>query len=142
MSSIRFRNSAFPSLIHNFFNQGSPEGFDPIQGNYLPPVNILEKEVGMEIHLYAPGMKKEKFRIQQNPRSLSISYIEDQNQEETTEQYTRREFRTSSFQRTFNLPETIDKEKISARYEDGILMLTLPLKEESKAAQDRIIEIG
>lgn len=141
MTPMRFRNSALPSLIQNFFHQEGLNAFDPSQGNYLPPVNILEKDSGKEIHLYAPGLKKEQFRIQLKPKSLSISYQQEESREETHGKYLRREFRNSAFHRSFQLSETIDKEGISATYEDGILKVNLPSKEDNKVAQERTIEI-
>jgi HSP20 family protein len=141
MSLIRFKNSALPTLVDSFFNREGMDWFDPYQGNVLPPVNILENENGFEIHLSAPGLKKEKFQIQLNQNAFTISYKEEENKEEVQGKFTRREFKMNSFKRSFNLPESIDSEGISAGYEDGILKLVLPKKEDARPRPERLIEI-
>jgi HSP20 family protein len=141
MSLIRFKNSALPSLVENFFNREANEFFEPFGGASLPSVNILEKEEGFEIELAAPGLKKEQFQIQLNQNILSISFQKEEEHQEQKGRYTRREFRTNSFKRSFTLPQTIDAGQISATYVDGILHLHLPKKEEAKVKTERLIEI-
>lgn len=141
MSLIRFKNSALPSLVENFFNRETNEFFEPFTAASLPSVNILEKEEGFEIELAAPGLKKEQFQIQLNQNILSISFHKEEENQEQKGRYTRREFRTNSFKRSFTLPQTVDVAQISAAYNDGILHLNLPKKEEAKLKTERLIEI-
>ena len=141
MSLIRFKNSALPSLVDNFFTQDSPEFFPPFQSNSLPAVNILEQEDGFQIEMAAPGLIKEKFQINLNQNNLVISYNHEEKVEEHSGKYTRKEFRLNSFKRSFVLPQTIDNEQISASYADGVLKLWLPKKEEAKPRPERVIEI-
>jgi HSP20 family protein len=79
-----------------------------------------------------PGMKKEDFRIDVNGTMLTISSEKEESHEEKDKKFTRKEYNYSSFSRSFTLPEEINKEKIEARYEDGVLMIALPRKEEAK----------
>lgn len=141
MSAIRIRNSAFPALVENFFSRNTGDFFDPFHGGTVPPVNIFETEEGFHIELAAPGLKKEKFRINQNHNQLSISYENEEHNEGLIGRFTRREFRQTSFKRVFTIPQTIDVERIAASYEDGIMRLHLPKKEEAKVKTERTIEI-
>ena len=141
MSHIRFKNSALPSLVGEFFNRDNSEVFEHYHNRTIPAANILEKQDGFEIHLVAPGLKKENFSINLDENTLTISYKEEEKKEEEDEKFTRKEFRISSFKRSFNLNQLIDSENISATYVDGILKLSLPKKEEAKPKPERLIEI-
>jgi HSP20 family protein len=63
---------------------------------------------------------------------LTISSEKEESKEEKDALYTRKEYNYSSFSRSFTLPEEVNKEKIEATYEDGVLKLALPKKEEAK----------
>jgi HSP20 family protein len=101
-------------------------------------VNVKEINGAFQIEVAAPGLKKEDFKLSLHENRLSISTKKEQTTEEKTEQYTRQEFNYSSFQRTFNLPKSVDGEKIEATYSDGILHVNLPKKEEVKPAVKEI----
>lgn len=104
-------------------------------------VNISENEDQFEIELMAPGYRKEDLHIEVEGELLTLR-AERKNQEEKSERnYLRREFQIGSFERQFRLPEDkIDSEKIEARFEDGVLLVSLPKKAEVKKAS-RLIEI-
>ena len=123
---------------HTFENDLMPN-FN--KGITLPAVNIKETTNEYILELAAPGMKKEDFNIEIDHKLLSISseQSETKNTEETN--YTRREFGYSSFKRSFNLPETVDATKVSASYNDGILMVNLPKREEAIPKPPKRIEI-
>lgn len=142
MSIIRFKNSALPSLVESFFNKDASDFLEPFYSSVLPAVNIAENEDGFMIEVAAPGLKKDQFQINLNQNTLSISYLEQENKEEIKGRYTRREFRFGSFKRTFTLPQTIEADQISAQYQDGILRLFLPKKEEAKPRPERVIQIN
>ncbi|HOY96930.1 MAG TPA: Hsp20/alpha crystallin family protein [Catalimonadaceae bacterium] len=141
MSLIRFNSSALPSLVETFFNREALDSLHPFQNQFLPSVNIFEKEDGYEIDVAAPGLKKENFQINLNQSNLSIAYSEEEKKEESNGKFTRREFRTGSFKRNFTVPQTIDNERINASYTDGILKIFLPKREEAKVKPERLIEI-
>lgn len=80
-------------------------------------------------------MKRDEFKVELDNNVLTISSHREEKHEEQDERrnYTRREFNYQSFQRSFTLPENkVEGEKISARYVDGILTITVPKKEEAK----------
>jgi HSP20 family protein len=94
----------------------------------VPPVNITENEDNYILSLAVPGMKKEDLKISLEGSMLIIS----SQKEEIEEKFTRKEFNFYSFTRSFTLPEDVKPEYIEARYEDGLLKLVLPRKEEVK----------
>lgn len=92
----------------------------------VPAVNVSEQDTTFELQLAAPGMRKEDFQIDIDDNVLSITAERRAEEAGDESNFTRREFRYHSFQRQFTLPENIDEEKIEARYEDGLLKITLP----------------
>lgn len=107
----------------------------------LPPVNIMEQENQFLVTLAAPGMKREDFKIDLSGNMLNISNETEEEKEETEKTFTRKEYNYRGFSRSFSLPEGIDTEKIEAKYEDGILKITLPRTEESKMKVGKSIPI-
>jgi HSP20 family protein len=109
----------------------------------IPAVNIKETADTFEVEMAAPGMMKEDFKVELDGNTLTIS-SEMQNEKEVKEgeRFTRREFSYQSFQRTFTLPRNVvDVEQINARYENGVLHLLIPKREEAKQKPPRMIEI-
>jgi HSP20 family protein len=112
------------------------------EGMTLPKVNIKESTESFEVQMAVPGFKKDSFNISLENEELLISAEIEDNKEETKDEFTRKEFGYSSFRRSFVLPETVDGDKIKANYEDGILNVTLPKKEEAKPKPARTIKIS
>lgn len=106
-----------------------------------PAVNILENQDAFKVEVVAPGFEKTDFELKVEKNVLTVLAKREQKTEENVEQYTRREFRYESFQRSFNLPETVNQEAVAAVYDKGILTVTLPKKEEAKPVV-KSIEIG
>jgi HSP20 family protein len=98
----------------------------------VPPVNIIENEDRYVLSLSVPGMKKDDFKIALEGLMLTISTEKGEENEETEERFTRREYNFYSFSRSFTLPEDVKPEYIEAKYEDGLLKIVLPRKEEVK----------
>jgi HSP20 family protein len=98
----------------------------------MPAVNITEQKNDYLVSLAAPGMKKEDFNIDVDGNMLTISSEKEETKEEKDKKFTRKEYNYSSFSRSFTLPDEVNKEKIEAKYEDGVLKLVLPRKEEIK----------
>ena len=73
---------------------------------------------------------------------LSVSVSKEENKEEKTENYTRREFRSGNFERVFTLPDAVDADKIEAHYDKGILNVFLPKKEDVLLPAKRTISIS
>jgi HSP20 family protein len=134
-SSLDF--PTWSNWIDNFFNADLPSVFTSNfnTGITLPQVNIKETADAYWVEMAVPGMKKSDFHIDLDNHLLSISTEVKQEEENKEENYTRREFGYSSFRRTFTLPESVDDSKINASYNDGILSIHLPKKEEARQIQ-------
>lgn len=132
----------FPSLMDELFRADLGGRQMNFNAPSVPPVNIKETESAYEVELSAPGKKKEDFNIEVDNDLLTISseFKSESNTEEG--KYTRREFSFSSFKRSFTLPETVKEDEIKAGYENGILKITLPKKEEALPKAKRLIDVG
>jgi HSP20 family protein len=109
----------------------------------LPAVNIIEKDDVFEVEMAAPGLEKKDFNIELDNNLLTITSQRKNEKEEKDENYTRKEFSYESFQRSFTLPgEVVDAEKILAKYENGMLRLIVPKKDEAKNKPKRMIRIS
>lgn len=97
-----------------------------------PLVNISERKEDYLVSLAAPGLQKKDFKIDVEGNLLTISCELEDTVEEKEEKFSRKEYGYSSFERSFTLPDEVNKEKIDARYNDGILEIKLPKKEEAK----------
>lgn len=112
-------------------------------GTTIPKVNIQETDNDFKVEMAAPGMKKEDFKVELDSNMLTISSEfskEDEYQDHG--KYSRKEFSYQSFQRSFRLPETVEPDKIKAKYENGILHLLIPKREEAKRKPARTISIS
>ncbi len=152
MSLIKRNKNLLPSFSRiwdddDFFNRSLTNwGLSNFSdaGTTMPAVNIKETEDSYEVEMAAPGMKKEDFRIELDNNMLTISSEKTEEHEENgKEKYSRKEFSYQSFQRSFNLPkEVVDEEKIEAHYKNGVLLLTIPKKEQAKQRPPRKIQIA
>ncbi|MFN8326538.1 Hsp20/alpha crystallin family protein [Flavobacterium sp.] len=143
MNLIKRNTVPFPSIIDEFLK---PDFFGGIQnfGANVPAVNIRESETEFAVELAAPGKRKEDFIIDLDDNVLTISSETktENEQKDDKGKYTRREFSYSSFKRSFSLPETVNEDEIKASYENGVLHVTMPKKEEALPKPKRMIEIG
>lgn len=130
MSLVKWnRNNGFPalsSMIDNFFNDSTNLVDDWRTNVNMPAVNISEEEGQFKLEVAVPGIKKEDLEVEVTGNLLKISAEQKNETEETEENYTRKEFSYSSFYRSFRLPETVDANAIDAKYQDGILNISLP----------------
>ncbi len=136
----------FPSIFDRFFNN---DLMDWTSSNFsstntsMPAVNVKEDDNEFMIDVAAPGMSKKDFKINFQNNVLTISSEKEEENENKNENYTRKEFSYQSFQRSFTVAENaIDSDKISAKYNDGILHITLPKREEVKPKPLREIKIS
>jgi HSP20 family protein len=108
----------------------------------IPAVNIEDTPDGYKLSLAVPGLKKSDFNIDIEGDMITISSEKEESKEEKDSKYTRKEYNYSSFSRSFSLPETVNKEQVNAVYEDGVLKVMLPKKEEvKKVAASRHIAV-
>ena len=134
-----------PSVFDRFFEN---DMFDWSNRNFsntnttLPAVNIKEDKDGFEVEMSAPGFEKGDFKIELNNSLLTISSEKKiENETKEGQHFTRKEFSYQSFSRSFTLPETVEGEKIMAKYENGVLSVSIPKKEEAKPKPVKQIEI-
>ena len=146
MTLARRNENYFPSFIDRFFNN---ELMDWGTSNFsrtntsLPAVNVKETDDDYFIEVAAPGMTKKDFSINFQNNILTISSEKQNEKEDSDDSYTRREFSYQSFQRSFTVPgNDVDSDKISASYNDGILNIKLPKREEVKPKPAREIKIS
>ncbi len=153
MSLVVKRNrTALPSLVSDFFNTGRllPSVFDfdadlfdgDGKSMMVPDANIVENEKDFRIELAAPGLERKDFKVEVDNNILSISAEKEEERKEEDSNYRRREFSYSSFSRSFTLPENSMPEKIDAKYENGILRLTLPKKDVSISKPMKQIKVS
>jgi len=144
MSLVKFSNQ-LPSMVDRFFEgdffDWSTRNYSPLNTT-LPSVNIKENTDEFKVEVAAPGFDKGDFKLELNHDVLTIS-SEKQLENTTTEDehYSKREFSYQSFTRSFTLPHTADSDRIDASYENGILRVSIPKKEDSKPKPSRMIEI-
>ena len=143
MNLIKRNTVPFPSLIDELLKPDWLGGIQNFSTN-VPAVNIKETDTSFGIELAAPGKKKEDFNVEIDHNVLTISSEEKSESSEKDAQgkYTRKEFSYNSFRRSFTLPETVNLDKINASYQEGVLHLTLPKKEEALPKPKRLIEIA
>ena len=147
MSLIK-RNEAgwLPSVIDDMFRTDWLGGTTNVNsiGTSIPAVNIRETEDSFSVEVAAPGKAKEDFNIELDNDVLTIS-SEDRKENESSDKegrFTRREFSYETFKRAFSLPDSVDNTKISASYNNGVLEITLPKREEAKIQAKRLIDIS
>lgn len=146
MSLIKRNENWLPSVFDDMFKTDWLGGTTNVNsiGTSIPAVNIKESDDSFRVEVAAPGKAKEDFNIELDNDVLTIS-SENKNEQETASEngrFTRREFSYSTFKRAFSLPESVDSAKISASYNNGVLEIALPKKEEAKVQAKRMIEIA
>ena len=149
--SIIKRNNGFstdmPALFNDFFtrdlwNWGLSN--NSTTNTTIPATNIREDNDNFYVEVAAPGMTKDDFKVELDGTSLTIrSEKENRQEQKEGEKYSRKEFSYQSFQRIFELPvHVVDTEHIEAKYENGLLHLVIPKKEEAKPRPPRMIRIS
>ncbi len=106
-----------------------------------PSVNIVETEKAYRLEVAAPGLTKEDFEVNVDQGLLRVSAQREQKDEVKDGKYTRRAFNYTALSRSFKLPEIVDADAIAATYENGVLNITLPKKNEAVVETARKIEI-
>jgi HSP20 family protein len=146
--------STLPTLVDNFFNADNFFASSILNNELLdfgsmvniPEANIIENGKNYKIEIAAPGLERKDFKVEVKDNILKISsekedeYEEEKNNE--NQYFCRKEFSYNSFTRTFTLPENLITDKIDAKYENGILHLTLPKKEVTVSKPAKQIKVG
>ena len=127
----------FAGIFDELFNS-YPANVENGSSKTVAPVNISEDEIGFHLELNVPGRNKEDFKLNIENGVLSISYDKKDEAENKALKSVRKEFGFSSFKRSFSLDEKINTEAIEAKYDNGILKVYLPKKEEVKITPKQI----
>ena len=130
-----------PFYMPSFFD----DDFFPVltgRSSSMPAVNVREDDKSFMLELAVPGIDKKELKIDINEDLLTIASESKNESEESKDGYKRKEFSYSSFCRSFQIPENVNKEKIEANYKDGILSVTLPKVEEEKNRISRQVKIS
>ncbi|HEY8937118.1 MAG TPA: Hsp20/alpha crystallin family protein [Cyclobacteriaceae bacterium] len=150
-SLVRSNRNLFPSIPSMFDDFFTNNWLDSSLANWktsgasLPAVNVKETNENFDVEVAAPGMKRDDFKVELDNNILTISSQREDTQEEKDKDgnYTRREFSYQAFQRSFSLPESkVEGDKISARYTDGVLHITIPKTEKAKVKPAKQITVG
>lgn len=141
MTLVRRNYRSLDNLFDEFFNN-MPVNWGRDTNFTVPPVNIHESNEAYLLELIAPGLEKEQFNVTLEKGMLTIGYekksaVENSNENNGIKTH-KKEFAISNFKRSFNVDDKIDAEKIEAKYENGILKLYLPKKEEVKVVPKQI----
>jgi len=123
-------------VFDDFFNL--PSTFTKEAGLNSPAVNIHETNGAFHLEVVAPGLNKEDFKVSIEKGILSIGYEKRTEAENKDYKTHRREFRVNSFKRSFTVDNKINADAVEAKYENGILRLLLPKKEEVKISPKEI----
>ena len=123
----------FQNNLNRFFNDDF-WGFNGIDQQVNVPVNLRETDQAYEMSLIAPGLRKEDFKLNVTDDLLTVSYEQKQehNEENAQERWLKKEYRMQSFSRSFRLDDSVDVNKITASYDNGVLHLSLPKKENAR----------
>ncbi len=141
MPMRRNNQSWLPSIFNDFFDNEWMERANAT----APAINVIENDKEYRVELAAPGMTKEDFDVhidEDNNLVISMEKKDEKKDENKNGRYLRREFSYSKFQQTMILPDDVDKEKIAASVNNGVLDIQLPkLSKEEMPKQTRNIEI-
>jgi HSP20 family protein len=137
MTLVKSNFRTFNDLFDEFFTQVPATQRNGSNGN-IPPVNVHETNDAFHVELIAPGLQKEDFKVAVEKGLLTIGYEKKSETENKDYKTHRREFSVRSFKRSFHVDEKMDAERIQAKYENGVLKLLLPKKEEVKETPKQI----
>ena len=147
MTLVKTKNNGnlTPSIFSDFFDTDRffrTDWFEKEFANRVPAVNIKENGKQFEIELAVPGFAKTDFKVNVENDVLTISAEKQEEKKEESERITRKEFYYNSFCRSFTLPLSANGEKVDAKYENGVLKLTLPKKEGAKTSDKKEIKVS
>ncbi len=141
MLPVMFKNSWMPTLFEDFLNTD----FMPRANSTAPAVNVKESENAYTMELAAPGIKKEYCRVSINDEgnlAIAIENKAEHKHEDKSHHYLRREFSYSNYEQNYSLPDDVERDKISAKVEDGILTVTMPKMVKEQKKLSKAIEVS
>jgi HSP20 family protein len=139
----------FPPLRNDFITPGffTPRLLDFTDDFFegsiaLPPANINETTKEFQLDLSVPGMKRDDFKVDIENGILTISSEKEEEKKDEDKNYRRREFSYRSFSRSFTLPDNVDENNINAKYDNGMLKIIIPKKEETISKPKKQISVN
>ena len=135
----KYEGGFYPSVFNRFFDDDFFSRFD----NNLPAVNVKETGKEFKLEVSAPGFDKGDFDLRVDKNVLTISARKETSTEEKgeDEKVLRQEFSSTTFSRSFTLPEGVDTDHISAKEKSGVLTIKLPKLDEAREKSVKQIEI-
>lgn len=130
--------SSFDQLFDDFFRND----FSVTRATNRPAVNVIEHDKSYSVELAAPGFEKSDFVIEVKDDTLRLAVEKKEEKTEEKPNFRLREFRATSFERFFRLPETVNQEDITASYENGVLKVNLTKKEEVAKPSPKLIQVA
>ncbi len=140
MMPIRRNNQEWlPNIFNDFFDND----WVLRTNTTAPAINVIENDTDYKVEVAAPGMTKEDFNVHLTEDNQLVISMEKKNEtKDDNRKYLRREFSYSKFQQTLILPDDVEKDRINASVNDGVLTIDLPKKtQEEKAKECKVIEI-
>ncbi len=128
------------STLNRILSQDTaPSGDDLLtSGSFIPPVDIYEDENSFKLHVEVPGVKENDIDIRLENNTLTLRGERKFETEQKEENFRRVERRYGSFMRSFTLPNAVDAEKVSAHYDNGVLVVQLAKRAEAKPKQIKV----
>ena len=141
MLPVMFKDSWFPTVFEDFLNTD----FMPRANTTAPAVNVKEDEKAYTMEMAVPGIKKEHCRVGINEDgnlTIAIENKMEHKEENKKHHYLRREFSYSNYEQSYTLPDNVERDKISAKVENGILTVVLPKVEKEEKKIAKAIEVS
>jgi HSP20 family protein len=138
MNLIKKQSSFLPFIFDEFFKNNWNIN-TPLNSIHEPSYNVKENDKEFVLELIAPGKINDDFKVEIDNRLLSISMSD--NIQESDYNYNLKEFEFLSFEKSFELPKTIDIDKVKSTYHSGILLINLPKKKEFQNPIKKIINV-
>jgi len=133
----------FPFFENDFFGKDALANACHYENTVgVPAVNIIENKDNFKLEVAAPGLAKEDFKLNLENSTLTISSHKETNNEVNEEHFVRKEFSNFTFSRSFQLPHTVDQDKIEASHKNGVLTILIPKKEEAKVKEARTLVVN
>lgn len=134
LNSEKQKNASLPGFNNVFDSIFNDTFFSDRVMSRVPAANISESADHFHVELAAPGLKKEDFKltVERNVLNISVEQSSGTTEEQKERTFARREYSFSSFVRSFTLPESANIESIEAKYENGMLCVDIPKREEAK----------
>lgn len=138
---LRTNNNWLDNAFNDFFDDSAMRRMN----STAPAVNVKEDEIAYTMEVAVPGIKKEFCRVNINndgDLNIAIENKMEHKEDNKKERYLRREFSYTNYQQTYSLPDNVNKESISAKVIDGVLIIQLPKIEKIEQKVQRKIEVG